>query len=272
MPEQTTDLRTIGQILQQKREEHSYTLEHVAEITRITPTALKQIEEGNMEGLPGLVFVRGFVRNYARLLGLESDWMIEALNQAYAPQDPSQPTPDRETVLKQEATPTASKKLFITTGVLTASILIVLFVFWNFKSIDRYSLDEGSVETVQAVDTREPPPAEVQSVIEPVLPEPATITPAPPVKPEISPLTLTLIAMEDEWIQLVIDEQPPVLSMLSKGTKYEWPANHEYTLTMTTGNTALVYLNGEEIIDRENYPDELYQVNLNRFTLTRINH
>jgi hypothetical protein len=41
---------------------------------------------------------------------------------------------------------------------------------------------------------------------------------------------------------------------------------------MTTGNTALIHLNGEEIVDRENFKDELYQVKLNKFTLTRINN
>ncbi len=78
-----TDLANIGLILKQKREEHSYTLEHVSEITRITLTNLRNIENGEIKALPGLVFVRGFIRNYATLVGVESDWMIEALNQTF---------------------------------------------------------------------------------------------------------------------------------------------------------------------------------------------
>ncbi|MBU3914471.1 helix-turn-helix domain-containing protein, partial [bacterium] len=68
---QITDLKSIGRILKKKREEHTYTLEHVSEITRITLTSLRNIEDGNLSDLPGLVFVRGFIRNYAKLLGLE---------------------------------------------------------------------------------------------------------------------------------------------------------------------------------------------------------
>ena len=93
-PPQQSDLLSIGAILRKKREEHSYTLEHVSEITRITLTCLRNIEEGNLDALPGLVFVRGFIRNYAKLLGLESDWMIEALNQTYS--DRTQPNSDSD--------------------------------------------------------------------------------------------------------------------------------------------------------------------------------
>src|SRR3989339_1296337 len=77
------DLIAIGLALKTKREELSYTIEHVAEITRITLSSLRAIEEGDMAKLPGLVFVRGFVRNYANLLGLESDWMVTLLNHIF---------------------------------------------------------------------------------------------------------------------------------------------------------------------------------------------
>ncbi|MGK0288645.1 MAG: cytoskeletal protein RodZ [bacterium] len=73
----------IGTELKNKREESSYTLTQVAEITRISPGNLKNIEQGDLEELPGLVFVRGFIRNYAKLLNLDSDEMISELNKIY---------------------------------------------------------------------------------------------------------------------------------------------------------------------------------------------
>lgn len=269
---QQNDLETIGAILKKKREEHAYTLEHVSEITRITLTCLRNIEAGNINALPGLVFVRGFIRNYAKLLGIESDWMIEALNQAYSDRPQTQPEQEQIDSISQLTQPQAkaNSKPYIIIGVLVIIGLVAFLFYWQIKPLNQYATLNKEVETVQAIDTKAPAPEKMQEVIEPDVTEPK-VEPEP-VKQEISPLTLTLVAMNNDWIRLQIDEQQPFDLRLKKGEKYDWPAKEEYHLIMTTGNTALIHLNGEEIIERENYKDELYQVKLNKFTLTRINN
>ncbi len=47
------------------------TVEDVARVTRIQQRALERLESGQFEELPAEVFVRGFVRNYARCVGLD---------------------------------------------------------------------------------------------------------------------------------------------------------------------------------------------------------
>ncbi|MCE9580637.1 MAG: helix-turn-helix domain-containing protein [Deltaproteobacteria bacterium] len=49
------------------------TVEDVARVTRIQQRALERLESGQFEELPAEVFVRGFVRNYARCVGLDED-------------------------------------------------------------------------------------------------------------------------------------------------------------------------------------------------------
>ncbi|MBT3225597.1 MAG: helix-turn-helix domain-containing protein [Deltaproteobacteria bacterium] len=272
-PPQQSDLLSIGAILRKKREEHSYTLEHVSEITRITLTCLRNIEEGNLDALPGLVFVRGFIRNYAKLLGLESDWMIEALNQTYS--DRTQPNSDSDqprsfNPLSQPEKRSTSPLILV--GALVIISLIAFLVYWQSKPLSQYSSTSSDVETIQAIDAKAPAQEVAQEALEAEIQKTTAEIPAPPVKPEISPLTLTLVAMNNDWIHLTIDEQESFDLRLKKGEKYEWPAKEGYALIMTTGNTALIHLNGEEIVDRENFKDELYQVKLNKFTLTRINN
>lgn len=46
-------------------------LEDVAKITKIQQRILERLEAGKLEGLPAEVFVRGFVRSYARCVGLD---------------------------------------------------------------------------------------------------------------------------------------------------------------------------------------------------------
>jgi cytoskeletal protein RodZ len=50
-----------------------YTREHVARVTRIQLRTLERLEEGRFDELPADVFVRGFIRNYARCVGLSVD-------------------------------------------------------------------------------------------------------------------------------------------------------------------------------------------------------
>ncbi len=270
---QQSDLLNIGAILRKKREEHAYTLEHVSEITRITLTSLRNIEQGNLDALPGLVFVRGFIRNYAKLLGLESDWMIEALNQTYSDRTQVSSVSDQPRSFNPMSQPESNNtKPLILVGAVLIISLVAFLVYWQSKPLNQYSNSSRDVETVQAIDTKAPAQQITQEVLEVEIQKPAIETEAAPVKQEISPLTLTLVAMENEWIHLTVDEQEPFVLRLKKHEKYNWPAKEGYSLIMTTGNTAQIHLNGEEIIDRENFRDELYQVKLNKFTLTRINN
>ena len=268
----TPDLANIGLILKQKREEHSYTLEHVSEITRITLTNLRNIENGELEALPGLVFVRGFIRNYAKLIGVESDWMIEALNQTFTNRE--QPVDGTSKVEKQdlplERERTNSKYLLIAATVVI--IAVIAAVYFSMTSSNRYSSITERVETVQAVEKKEVAAEEVLKEVEMGTGPKTSKENQAKSAPVISPLSLTLVALESQWIRLVVDEQEPIELELVEGEKYEWPANKEYLLTMTTGSTASIHLNGEEIVDRENFTDELFQTKLNKFTLTRINN
>ncbi|MEB2345188.1 MAG: helix-turn-helix domain-containing protein [Deltaproteobacteria bacterium] len=47
-------------------------IDDVAAVTKVNPTYLRFLEEERFDGLPALVYVRGFVSAYARMLGIES--------------------------------------------------------------------------------------------------------------------------------------------------------------------------------------------------------
>ncbi len=72
-PEGTIDahMDEIGHILREARENKGLTLEDVQSETRINVRYLSALESGNYDALPTPVHVRGFLRNYARHLGLD---------------------------------------------------------------------------------------------------------------------------------------------------------------------------------------------------------
>ena len=63
----------LGEFFKQVRETKGLTLEEVALKTRIQPDYLKALEEENYAKLPDQVFAKGFVRTYARSMGLDED-------------------------------------------------------------------------------------------------------------------------------------------------------------------------------------------------------
>lgn len=70
----------IGQILREARENKGLSLEEVQAQIRINTRYLAALEAGEYEALPTPVHVRGFLRNYARYLGLDAQPLLDRYN------------------------------------------------------------------------------------------------------------------------------------------------------------------------------------------------
>jgi len=62
---------TLGEKLRQAREERGISISEVAEQTRISPHYLDSIENDDYRTLPGGIFNKGFVKSYAKYVGLD---------------------------------------------------------------------------------------------------------------------------------------------------------------------------------------------------------
>src|SRR5664279_3314169 len=85
------DPRTsLAMWLRAGRAERKLTLDDVARVTKIQPRILEKIEAGNLEGLPAAVFVRGFVKSFARCVGLDEGEAVQRYGEcASAPIGPT---------------------------------------------------------------------------------------------------------------------------------------------------------------------------------------
>ncbi|MEO8324855.1 MAG: helix-turn-helix domain-containing protein, partial [Nitrospirota bacterium] len=70
---QDNAMETLGGLFRQTRERQRLSLEQIASKTRIQQRHLQALEEEDFASLPAKVFVKGFVRSYARSLGLNED-------------------------------------------------------------------------------------------------------------------------------------------------------------------------------------------------------
>jgi cytoskeletal protein RodZ len=66
-------MESVGQHLRQQREAKAMSIEEVARATRVPMSSVERLESDQFDELPGEVFVRGFLKSYARAVGLDPD-------------------------------------------------------------------------------------------------------------------------------------------------------------------------------------------------------
>lgn len=89
---------SVGQILRDAREAQGLTLEEAAVRLRLMHRQIEAMERDDFESLGQPVFARGFVRNYARLLGLAPEPLLARMEGApveLSPLSPVEPPPPR---------------------------------------------------------------------------------------------------------------------------------------------------------------------------------
>lgn len=70
-------MSSVGEILKNTREAKGITIEQVAEATSIRVLYLEAIEKEQFKLIPGEVYLKGFIRNYANYIGLNGPAMVE---------------------------------------------------------------------------------------------------------------------------------------------------------------------------------------------------
>jgi cytoskeletal protein RodZ len=69
-------MESIGSYLRRERELRGIALDEVADTTRIPVRQLERLEDGRTAELPGEVFVKGYLKAYARAVGLKQDEVL----------------------------------------------------------------------------------------------------------------------------------------------------------------------------------------------------
>lgn len=91
------NLLDLGGLLKQERERKGLSVRDVMDATKISRRNLNALEAGEVKLLPHPVYLKGYVRNYARLVGLDPEALAAVVDQqsdgdsGYVPQKPTPP-------------------------------------------------------------------------------------------------------------------------------------------------------------------------------------
>ena len=69
-------MASVGQFLREKREEKRMSIAEIARATRVPTSSVERIESDQFDELPGEVYVRGFLKSYARAVGVAEDEVL----------------------------------------------------------------------------------------------------------------------------------------------------------------------------------------------------
>ena len=70
-------MKEIGQKLKDKREENGVSVEEAAEDLKMRPSQITNLEEGNTESFKDSLFLKYFIRDYAKYLGLDFEKILD---------------------------------------------------------------------------------------------------------------------------------------------------------------------------------------------------
>ena len=74
-------MKDIGLKLKEKREENGVSVEEVAEDLKMRPSQIISLEEGKKEDFKDVLFLKYFIRDYAKYLGLDGEELVDEFNE-----------------------------------------------------------------------------------------------------------------------------------------------------------------------------------------------
>ena len=258
--------RQVGAELAAARERLGWSLPDIAGHLRIRKPFLAAIEQGRLDQLPGSAYAMGFVRSYAKALGLPPDDVARRFRHEVA-------EVDRKPELAFPA-PVPERGVPAGAVVMLGAVLAVgAYVGWYKASGEKPGLEPvrpvperlaGLATPPAAQPTQSPPPAQVATVSPSPVPAPLVLSPIPVIPPSsaaaavvpnavsqaltvqpapaqagLSALPegtrIVLRARSEAWIQ-VRDRQGQVLLNRVLRAGETWPVPAKLSLLLTTGN------------------------------------
>ncbi len=210
---------SFGSWLRSQREVRQVELQTITQSSKINIRYLEALEQDRFDLLPATIFVKGFLREYARIVGLDSD---EVLNFYLAASAQDDLTGGIENLAKRSPRRSFGR----TVVVVLALVAIALFLVWRF-----YTGLDG--EAAREVETMAPPITEA-------------VPPPPPPEPLAEQaLRVTLEFRATSWVDVHSDGERTVSELRLQGESLTVTADEEIRLKLRNAEAATIEVNGE---------------------------
>jgi len=248
----------IGAKLKQERLGQGVALEDIAKSTRIPARFLEDIEADNFSHIPGLIFTRNFVRQYALALKLDPDPLLAELPKQDEASIPLPDPPARPRSSYQRDRAMRSLATSFAWIVLAGGAGYAAYVHFNHTLRTPPTDIAAGAQSQPASDTPvDAPPAVTASAATPDSAPPDTAAVAQPqgdnsgsTTPAVTqtlPVQVSMTAHQASWVQITADGKPAFTGTLqSNETKQIAAAEQVKILTGNAGGLT-ISLNGKTL-------------------------
>jgi len=269
----------LGQLLREAREAKGLTLTEVEGETRIRLSYLEALEAEEFDRLPGEVYVRGFLRNYAQFLGLKSE---EVLAQYSGEEEtvPSQPASSRlrlDVAMDVPLERSRRASILRTLALIVVMLALIGGGYWGYRTyIETGRLQfhlpafarvtttstvtaPAAIETAtldKATEIAQSPEPTDTSTFPPTATFTPTQTPAPTATPTVTAtptpkvyrgIEVAIAIRDRSWLQVTVDGVRVYEGVLEAGETRTWEGSRRIALRTGNGGGVVVKLNGELI-------------------------
>ncbi len=262
--------QSVGTMLRMERERLGLSRAQITEMTRMRTSVVEAIENEAWDSLPPPVFVRGFLRSYAKVLGLSQEAVIDLYAKNVPPESPGQVPP---------LEPSRNRRQRAWLVLLLLVVLAALYGVWlSYPSLQgsqgsRESEkrdQEVALQTSPADKEASPVPSQQSAPSSPpvrVVEEPPKQELAPaqsttqeaPSRPQAveSPardqagedgwLSLTAIVKERTWIRITIDGREEKEYLFQPGSRPQWRGKESFYILIGNAGGIDFDLDGKRV-------------------------
>ena len=226
-------METIGKYLKRVRETCGYSLEDVAGITRINLRYLEAIEKDDFEKIPGETFSHGFIRSFARCIGISDEEISRKIRETLKTEPQAVNTQNQDDMAERSVVRKPGKARIIlpaAAAVILAALLIVLFTSGRESGTIRNSKELKEV------------PAESIEVQPQVVAENNQV-----VQKKVEPVVLKVYARELTWISARIDDKETKEALLQPGDGVMWNGDEKVVITVGNAGGIDLDVNGKRL-------------------------
>ncbi len=212
-----------GQILRAARQERGLSLDDAERGTRIRREFLEALEADDYDRLPAPVYTRGFIRSYARWLGLDPEAILRLF-----PQRPAQPEFKPLPVIRNPESAWPGRVLV---GLVVLLLLGMAYAVVRLAGTTAQVPEPGP----GALTVSTPPPAPTQA------------PPPPSPTPVVDQVQVQLRVIERAWVAVTVDDRQVFQGILEIGDTRTWTGRQRVALRCGNAGGVEVYLNGRRL-------------------------